>query len=324
VTHLDEPISLIGLPYQFGRRADEHGYQMARGPEVLLADDAAPSHLRQLFSDVDVTWLDELDDPQPQPDGKRPLPPGDQMIRQLVQNTALAATVRDAKANGRIPIVAAGGCNSSIGVVGGLADNGIGLIWFDAHADAETPDSSPDGLFEGMPVAVIAGLCWPRWRKRIGGFTEIPVSRIIQIGLHDRAFDYEAEDGFAGAGTGYGLGTVIDPPVVEREGYEAAVLSALTLLRRETDRVYVHIDADVIDEKYMRASLHVASGGPSPDQLRWSLDQIADLFSIEAVSFSSYDTAVDPHVPEILVPLIGHASVAAARSRGRQRAKGQL
>lgn len=301
------PVSLIGLPYQFGRRADDHGYQMARGPEILLAPGAVPTAVGAWTDNVTLTWLDNLDEPVTEP-GATPLSPGDQMTRQLHQNNGLARAVAEAKGMGRFPVICAGGCNSSLGVVAGLSDPELGMFWFDAHADAETPDTSDSGLFEGMPVSIIAGLSWPRYRERIKGFQVIPESRIVQVGLHDNAFVPE----FAPP---QGLGTLVDPPAVAQHGFEQAFLNALEVMCQRARRVYVHIDTDVLDPAYVRGNLHTAPGGPTPDQLRWAVSEIAGRLSIQAVNFTSYDTAVDEHAPSVLVPLASDiAHIAASRT----------
>ncbi|XHM11916.1 arginase family protein [Leifsonia sp. T36S-04] len=56
------------------------------------------------------------------------------MIRQLVQARRLAEAVRAAKAEGRFPLSSAGNCHTTLGVLAGLDDPDLGLIWFDAHS----------------------------------------------------------------------------------------------------------------------------------------------------------------------------------------------
>ncbi|MDR6144077.1 arginase [Microbacterium foliorum] len=302
-------LTLIGLPYQFGRRDDGGGYRMARGPEVLLAADAVPSELTSSGADAPVvTWLDHLDDAAPWDGRSYPLSPGDQMVRQLVQNRGLAAAVQQEKAADRLPVVIAGGCNSSIGVVAGLDDPEVGLIWFDAHADAETPETSPDGLFEGMPVSVIAGRCWRRWRENIPGFRVIPEEWIMQVGLHDLAFEEDLP------AVQRGIGRVVGPEEMNESGFQAAFEDALRELAGRIGKVYVHIDTDVLDAGTVRANKHAAEGGPTPDELEWAVSRIAQAMSIEAVSFSSFDTSVDEDAPAVLVPLIARIARLCAAS----------
>jgi arginase len=61
----------------------------------------------------------------------------------------------------RLPIVLAGNCNT--GVIGCLAAHeadDVGLFWFDAHSDAETPETSTSGFLDGMGFAIALGECW--------------------------------------------------------------------------------------------------------------------------------------------------------------------
>ena len=83
-----------------------------------------------------------------------------------------------------------GDCTHITGVVGGLQDaHGpaarIGLVWFDAHGDAMTPETSPNGFIEGMLTTTIAGKCWKLYRRQIPGFREISEEMIISVGIHE-------------------------------------------------------------------------------------------------------------------------------------------
>lgn len=291
------PISLIGLPYQFGRRSAPTDYQMARGPEVLLAPTAVPAEIAKITSDIDLVWLDGLDDPENMPAGAvRPTPPGDQMIRQLYQNNALAEAVRKARKQGRFPLCFSGGCNSSLGVISGINDPSLGMFWFDAHADDNTPETTTNGMFEGMPVAVIAGECWKTWREKLIGFNVIPAQRISQIGLHDYTnyINRDRRDG---------VGHLVDPRAVKKWGFETAMIRARNEIATRSESVYIHIDTDVIDKNIMMASTHCREGGLSPEQVVWAVQRIAESVTIEAINFTSFDVAVDPRAPGILTSM---------------------
>ncbi len=151
---------------------------------------------------------------------------GDQMSRQLVQHTHLAAAVRRARRSKRIPLVWAGECISAVGVRR-IERPGMGMVWFDGHHDALTPDTSRNGFMSGMPVTMIAGYCWPLYRRAIPGFHEIPEERII-MGNHEVYWSKgRPADGRA-------LGTVVDPPVIAKMGYEVALANALDYVAART------------------------------------------------------------------------------------------
>ncbi|MDD9720960.1 arginase family protein [Sulfitobacter sp. PR48] len=306
------PVSLIGLPYHCGDRGRVPGNAMAVGPEVLMQDEHAPAALRAVFSDVDCHMIENAERANDAENGGdfRTIPVGDQMGRILVQNIRLAAVVSDAISQGRIPIVTAGTCSACFGMVGGVgvAEGPIGMIWFDAHADAETPDTSSNGFIEGMLTSTIAGHCWPRYRQRVPGFREIPEERIISVGIHEKY----AEGGRTGGARA--MGTIIDPPVIQKLGFEAALGHALDVLSTRCSQVYVHIDNDCMDPSVLRSSRHCADGGLTDGQVATGLDMIAKRFRILACCFTAFDPDVDPRGPSVIAPLMVKAAEAAARS----------
>lgn len=314
-TRSSHPITLVGLPYLMGTRAANPSYQMAQGPRVLLAPDAGPAALRDRFSDVDLVMIEDADEPTAENTGGdyRLLPVGDQMSRILVQNIRLARTVRQARSAGRIPIASLGACSATLGMVGGIGDaeGAIGMIWFDAHGDAQTPDTSENGFIEGMPVTTIAGKCWPLYRRKIPGFREIPEDRIITVGLSEM---FAAN---ARPNVGEALGQLVHKPVIAKLGFEGAMRQALERLATGCRKVYIHIDTDVLDPSILRANTHAAEGGLTDAQVRQALEMIAARFEILAISFSSYDPQVDPRGPAVLVPLVVAAASAAVASRER-------
>jgi arginase len=283
-------VALIGVPYHLGHR----GVSMGRGPVVLLADDAVPRRMRDLGLDVEVTWVD-ADDPV----AGDPFVPGDQMARHLIHNRAVAALVADARAHDRTPVVACGNCNTSIGVTSGLDEEGLGVVWLDAHADAETPEHSADGLFDGMAVAVLAGRCWKAWREQIPGYRPIPEELMVMVGQHDR----HADVGWPHAALPP-LGRVVDPPVIARDGFEVALTEALDNLATRTDRVYLHVDFDVMEPELATASLYTAAGGLTPAQVTRAIELVHERFSVAAAAFSAYDPDVDPRMLEIATELM--------------------
>lgn len=317
----NEPVSVIGLPYLMGTRAPGVFYQMARGPEVLLSADALPAALAPYFTDVETELIEDADDATDEDNGGdfRVLPRGDQMSRVLVQNMHLARHIRAARERGRFPLVAGGTCSSALGVVGGISGGGrrIGMIWLDAHGDAQTPDTSASGFIEGMPVTTIAGLCWPRWRAQIPGFEVITEDRIVTIGNHEMYAPggRGPSDGSKGA-----LGRVIDPPVIAEAGFEAALTDALDDLAQRVDAVYIHFDADVIDPSELRASTHVAPGGLTVQQVLRVFEEASRRYEVLAVNVSAWDPAVDPRGLDVLLPLLTAATRLAGASRKRAEA----
>ena len=71
---------------------------------------------------------------------------------------ALRDAVREIVAAGDFPLVLGGVCSSSLGVLAGLGSPpDLGVVWFDAHGDFNTPETTPTGFFDGMPLAMLTG-----------------------------------------------------------------------------------------------------------------------------------------------------------------------
>jgi arginase len=72
----------------------------------------------------------------------------------------LAGEVRTAVEAGEFPLVLSGNCNTSVGTLSGVGTEGLGVIWFDAHADFNTPETTTTGFTDGTGLAIAVGHCW--------------------------------------------------------------------------------------------------------------------------------------------------------------------
>lgn len=275
---------------------------MATAPAVLFGEGRLGERVSAFADDVRLVMVDGDPEPTDAETGGdfRLMPAGDQMSRMLAQNMRLSKTVSGEIAEGRFPFVEATTCSGALGVLGGIGDPGIGLIWFDAHSDAMTPEISINGFFEGMPVSTIAGHCWQRYAAMIPGFHTLPENRIITVGYHE----VYADGGRGADYHGRAMGTVVDPPVISALGFERGLTAALDLMRARTDRVYVHFDADVIDADILMANLHSARGGLTPDQLILAFTLIRERFDVKAFTLASWDPSLDPRGLDVLVPIV--------------------
>ena len=151
----------------------------------------------------------------------------------------LAAIVRKVAEVGRLPRVPAGGCDASQGVLAGFDHTVCGVVWFDAHGDFNTPQTTITGYLPAMSMAVITGHCYPSYWAQMGDSTPIAESATLMLGLRD-----------------------LDPAEKERlehspiqvvkwrEGKpESEVRKAIDELARRVPEVYLHIDIDSLDSE---------------------------------------------------------------------------
>src|SRR3954453_11144956 len=151
----ESSIAIIGAPMDLG--AGRRGVDMG------------PSALRLAGLDERITGLgyDVCDLGNVKVDQPESVPVGSANARYLphIVNTCtrLAEAVYNTLKEGRKPIVLGGDHSIAVGTTSGISryyrerGQNIGLIWIDAHADMNTPDSSPSGNVHGMPLACIIG-----------------------------------------------------------------------------------------------------------------------------------------------------------------------
>lgn len=209
---------------------------------------------------------------------------------------ALATAVRETVDDGLFPLVLGGNCSSALGAVTGL-DREVGVVWFDAHGDFHTPDSTPTGFLEGMVLALLTGEGWNELRR---GLRTVPPERVVLVGARD--FEPTEEERLARSSI--------------RRTDAGSLGAALDDLAEHIDEVYVHIDLDVLDPSEGVASAWAAEGGITAEELRVALDEVASRFQIVAATLSAYDPAVDAEgrIPPIAASLVPRLLSAGVRS----------
>ena len=228
-------ISVIGVPSSAG------GYAIGQeaAPAALRAAGLV-DRLRQAGSDVDDTG----DSPvwRWRPDRTRPRAQNLEAVIDQVVNTR--TRVAQATAHGRIALVLGGDCTVGMGTVAGVADvdDSVGLVYFDLHADMNTPASVNDGALDWMGVAHLLALDGTEPALSAVG-SRTPILRPDQLVLFGHGLD---------AATGWEkdqieLNNVARVPVEEvRVDPRAAARRALAVLGSRAHYI-VHLDVDVID-----------------------------------------------------------------------------
>jgi arginase len=211
----------------------------------------------------------------------RPWVEDDEFVAEPTENLALmGARIAEAVAGaaGTNVVVSGGNCNVLPGVIGGLqqahgSTSRIGLVWFDAHGDFNTPKTSLSGMLGGMPVAVSAGLCYPEWRIAAHQEVALPTDRIIMVDV--RNLD-PAEDALVRA-------TAVNVVPVEGD----ALRDAVRQLAAKTDLIYLHIDLDILDEQLTPSHNTKEPNGPDIAQTLEAVQAVLDSGKVEAIGLVS-------------------------------------
>ena len=256
-------LRLLAVPYDSGN----HRARMGAGPEALLQS-GLESALREKGHDVQ-TKIAEL-----APDSwQAEIQTSFELMRML------SKAVRDTLATGRFPIVLAGNCNTAIGTLAALGE--VGVVWFDAHADFNTPDTTTSGFLDGTAVAIITGRCWKQLSVTVPGFKPIADERICLIGTRD-------VDSLEGRLLADSNVDVIEPSKVRSD-----LSRALNSMGQHVENIYVHLDLDVLDADVASANSFAVSGGLTIEDVEYALGEIARDFRIAGVTLSAYDPAAD-------------------------------
>jgi arginase len=181
----------------------------------------------------------------------------------------IAEAVAAGRRAGKPVLVVGGNCAAVPGIVGGLQEaHGptakIGLVWFDAHGDFNTPRTTLSGMLGGMPVAVSAGLAYPRWRELSRQAAPLPTDRILMVDV--RNLD-PAEEQLVRA-----TDVVIASPAPGFPGEDLA--QAVQDLADRCDLIYLHVDADILDERYVPNHHTREPNGPSMEQVLAAIDMV--------------------------------------------------
>jgi arginase len=153
----------------------------------------------------------------------------------------LARLVAQATADGEIPLVLGGDHSVALGTLGGLASvhGAGGVLWIDAHSDANTPETSPSGNVHGMPLAAALGLAGEGFESDAWPLPSVTPERVALIGAR------ELDDGERRLLRKAGV-RVFTMSEIDRIGIERAVREALDRISGG-GFVHVSLDMDVLD-----------------------------------------------------------------------------
>lgn len=195
---------------------------------------------------------------------------------------SIAAKVSAAIEDNCFPIVLAGGCITSVGMLAGISEP-AGVVWFDAHADFNTPETTPSGFIDGMALAMLAGRCWRTLAASIPGFRPVAEKDMVLVGARD--LDPEERRALEISNI-----RSIDAPGFRTnggDGFFAVWASGCP------DRVYLHIDLDVLDRREAFVNQFSSTGGLTLSELLEIIRLVSRHREVVAAAITAYDPSVD-------------------------------
>ena len=198
----------------------------------------------------------------------------------------LAKQVRKSKTFDEFPLVLAGNCNTCIGTIAGVGTEKTGVIWLDAHSDFITPETTQSGFLDGMGLAMLTGKCWKRMLEQVDGFKPIDEARILLAGARD--FDDHEKELLRNSQI-----KLAHYDQIRINGVEETIIPLLASMRKSVDRVYFHIDLDVLDPAVTPANHFLVPGGLSPDDVLSIIRTVKERFYIVAAAIAAYAPRYD-------------------------------
>ena len=219
-------VSLIGVPLDLG--ADRRGVDMGPGAirhAGLCARLQSNGYAVCDRGDISVA---------------RPAEAGDHKLKYLEEimrvNKLLCTAVDAVMTAGHFPVVLGGDHSIAIGTIAGVLQHKrrLGVIWFDAHGDINTPDTTPSGNIHGMPAAVCLGQGHDSLLN-IGDCGRVRAENFVMIGSRDLDRGEKALLRQLGV-------TVFTMHEIDRLGIDEVLKQAIAVAAQSTDGVHVSFD----------------------------------------------------------------------------------
>lgn len=278
--------TLIYVPLFYGGR--HRGTSM--GPDAVRS---ANVDERMEIAGIQLVQEIELKVPAVAKNWREPVPKGVKCCSEILTvcdklMNAIDATI----AEGSTAITIGGDHSIAIGSISGAALNyrrkgkKLGLLWFDAHGDIHTPETTYNGNLHAMPLAVVLGEGEARL-KNLGGFApKVDGSNTVLIGLSD--LDWDERQIIERLGV-----TAFTMHDIDRLGMPEVMSRAMAIASEGTDGVHVSFDIDVIDTEYAPGVTTPARGGMSVREALYATSVICESGKAKSFDFVELNPAND-------------------------------
>ena len=213
----------------------------------------------------------------------------------------LAETVDNIVASGAFPLVLGGDHSIAIGTLAGLAKHyqNLGVIWYDAHADLNTKETSPSGNIHGMPLAISLGIGHEGLTAIYGKEAKIKAENIVIIGA--RSLD-DGEKLIRDKGI-----KVYTMHEIDRLGMTRVMEETIDYLRGRTDGVHLSLDLDALDPNDAPGVGTPVAGGISYRESHLAMEMLEESKLITSAEFVEVNPILDEknRTAEAAVALMG-------------------
>jgi len=284
ITEPNKALSILGVPLGYG--ASMAGVDI--GPAALRVARLNQRIARLGYSVHDLGDM-RLERPQTFPEVDDKL----KYVREI--GNACEQLAKDVEAileTNQLPLILGGDHSIAIGSFAGVVshykkqDHTVGLLWFDAHADMNTPETTPSGNIHGMPLAVLLGYGAPELTN-VGGFApKLDPKLCVHVGARD--IDPGEREIIKKLGIRFFTMREID-----ERGMSACMDEAIAIASRGTGGYAVTFDVDVLDPGDAPGSGTLVRGGLTYREAHLGMEKIAEAGGMRLLEIVEINTALD-------------------------------
>ncbi|MED1713288.1 arginase [Bacillus paralicheniformis] len=295
---LKQQISMIGVPMDLGQL--RRGVDM--GPSAIRCA-GVNERLESLCQDIEDLGDMTIGQREDEKEGGEPASEELRNLKAITKASAkLAETVDKIVASGAFPLVLGGDHSIAIGTLAGLVKHyqNLGVIWYDAHADLNTKETSPSGNIHGMPLAISLGIGHEGLTGIYGKETKIKAENIVIIGV--RSLDDGEKELIRDKGI-----KVYTMHEIDRLGMTRVMEETIDYLRGRTDGVHLSLDLDALDPNDAPGVGTPVAGGISYRESHLAMEMLEESKLITSAEFVEVNPILDEknRTAEAAVALMG-------------------
>jgi arginase len=279
-------IKILGVPLDLGQR--RRGVDM--GPSAIRAA-GLQSRLREMGHEVEDAGDLAVVIPETQT-------LADNHARYVSEIAAvcrrIAKHVGEVLEQDRVPVILGGDHSVAVGTIAGAVRHfrrqkeSLGLIWFDAHADCNTPETTPSGNVHGMPLAACLGLGPDALTNWIGAAPLLDAGRVALVGVRD--IDRGEKENVRRAGIS--VFTIRD---IDEQGMRPVVQRAIEIASGGTAGFHVSLDMDFVDPSDAPGVGTPCRGGAGYREAHLAMEMIADSRKMRSFEVVEVNPILDVH-----------------------------
>jgi arginase len=277
---MNRNITIIGVPLDLG--ADRRGVDM--GPSAIRYANAKERLEKLGFNveDLGNLYVPSRESHSISDSNLKYLPQIKQVCHELYK------AVSDTVEKGRFPLVLGGDHGIAVGTIAGVAKHckRLGLIWFDAHGDLNTHETTPSGNIHGMPLAVSLGLGHSDLIE-IGGFSpKVKPENVVIIG----ARDLDSGERRLIKEKNISVFTMHD---IDRLGMATVMEKAIEIVSKDTDAVHLSLDLDGLDPNEAPGVGTPVTGGFTYRESHLAMELLAQANILTSAEFVEVNPILD-------------------------------